>query len=621
MVPVCRGDSKDDSYLSRSVCQSPPPVTGERQGMPSGAVLSPPESPHSSSDDEDRRGGVRGRQIENIHELKQLHEAISQLPKQRRASSPSEASAVSVQVSQRDVVAFSFSTGSLDQLARMSSLVQRSSSSSGRRVSHVRSATEPSVAVSSAGGSSLAGSDDEIDLDIQKPQMVRKKSGELVRPALRFGPSRRPSSVPGTPTFSKAVHFDSHLEHVRHFLQVDRPLAVSAGSSPVDTYDSESEYPFSSVPGMKKQQDQRHGLPHEWEITLTKFPAETAARKELPARLERVWLSADQKCLNGSVAVANLAFSKAVVCRFTLDYWKTTSEVAAEYSAEIVPRVSPTGHDRFNFTIKLSDMAHLESKTLFFCIKYSVGGKEFWDNNGGSNFQVDFKKKMLPVNGKPGLQTSSGLPRSRRRSNSSVVAPRPVSLPPSLDDFNDGANLMFERSIHEYLGEPFPALRLKSTQPTADLPSDNLGSSLLAPSGLAFANRYDFSASLSAAMQTAKDSMTSRGGLYMKPSRKLKISVPSDAAVTSPTTSSTLPSGPAKPVVALKDWAATPKMAAGPAVRNAQVTPNESAATHGPGSIASKSYDEIVSKYCFVRTSAESFHRRPQPFSAAEADQ
>jgi hypothetical protein len=61
----------------------------------------------------------------------------------------------------------------------------------------------------------------------------------------------------------------------------------------------------------------------------------------------------------GSVAVANLAFQKFVACRFTLDYWKTTSEVAAEFSHEIRPKASPEGHDRFQFTIKLSDLANL----------------------------------------------------------------------------------------------------------------------------------------------------------------------------------------------------------------------------------------------------------------------
>ncbi len=136
--------------------------------------------------------------------------------------------------------------------------------------------------------------------------------------------------MPGTPTYSKAVHFDSHLEHVRHFLQVDKPLAVSAGSSPVESYESEIEFPFG--------QDEPHrskGPPFEWEIRLSNFPTETPERKLSPVSIERIFLSSDNKTLVGIVAVANLAFSKHVTARFTLDYWKTTSEVVAEYNNDV----------------------------------------------------------------------------------------------------------------------------------------------------------------------------------------------------------------------------------------------------------------------------------------------
>ena len=77
--------------------------------------------------------------------------------------------------------------------------------------------------------------------------------------------------MPGTPTFSKAVHFNEDIEQVRHFLQVDKPSAVSAGSSPVETYDSESEYPFSVGKAEAKAP--------EWELRLSNFPRETFERK------------------------------------------------------------------------------------------------------------------------------------------------------------------------------------------------------------------------------------------------------------------------------------------------------------------------------------------------------
>lgn len=565
---------------SISVRQSPPPVTDGR-GIPSGAILSPPVSPPDSSSD-DELPEVRGRQIES---LKALHDAISQIP-QRRSSSPTKVDSGDLLVlpSQTGAMAegmhISFSTGSLDGHI-----------GGARRFSHARSATEPNASISKSAGNSLTGSEEDSEEDVlRKPQMVRKKSGELVRPALRPSSNRRrPSSMPGTPTFSKAVHFDSHLEHVRHFLQVDRPLAVSAGSSPVDNYESDGEYPF---PGDDRSPAAGRTPPFEWEIVVTNFPVETPARKSQAIRLERVWLSNDQKSLIGSVVVANLAFQKFVTCRFTLDYWKTTSEVAAEYICEVQPRQTPQGHDRFHFTIKLSDLANLESKTLYFCIRYNVNGQEYWDNNGGTNFQVDFRKKMLPQNGKKGVigaasRPANGLPKSSRRGNPSS-SPRPKSMP-GMDEFGENAKINFDQSIHDYLGESGPtAIRLKGVKSSAALPSDNLSSRLSAPSGQAFANRYDFAASLTAAIQTTKDVSTKPDGLYMKSHRKPTVTGP-NASKNDPKTE-TAPA-PAPTVLATNKSSLSVPGAEAPA----------------SPSISSSSYEELVNKYCFFGSKSQRF--------------
>lgn len=491
--------------------------------MPTGAVISPPDS----SDDD--LPEVRGRKLEN---LKELQAAISQIP-QRKAVSPPK---------------------------------------SGVHASHAGD-----LLVSPDQASAIA--EDDTDEDIRrKPQMVRKKSGELVRPALRPPSRRRPSSMPGTPTFSKAVHFDSHLEHVRHFLQVDRPLAVSAGSSPVDNYDSDAEYPFNAF-----DRSASVSPPFEWEINTSNFPSDTPARKALPVRLERVWLTNDQKSLIGSVAVANLAFQKSVTCRFTLDYWKTTSEVVGEYMTTIGPAEGGSvSYDRFTFTIKLSDMANLESKTLYFCVRYNVSGQEHWDNNGGTNFQIDFRKKMLPLNGKKaangaGSRLANGLPKSTRRP--SAAAPKPKSTPLRGDDFTDKPKVNFDQSLHDYLDEPEPAgPRLKGVKSSSSIPSDNLSRGLAPPSGQAFANRYDFGASLSAAIQTAKDSGKS-DGLYMKSFKKPSV-VP---ILNKP-----------KETNGQKDSAVNTKLP--PVVTQAPALPS----LESPGgSISSSSYEELVNKYCF----------------------
>ncbi|KAI1768913.1 carbohydrate-binding module family 21 protein [Hypoxylon sp. FL1150] len=559
--------------------QSPPPIT-DSKAMPPGAVVSPPES---ASEDE---GAIeledRGRQVENMREFKELKEAISAIP-QHRAASPVRAPSGELIVLPviEDLIGETRQSLLATNLPALNTPPRAP-----RKISHSRSNTDSHIymSMSKSAEASITTSEEgsEQDEPLRKPQMVRKKSGELVRPALRG--QRRPSSMPGTPTFSKAVHFDSHLEHVRHFLQVDRPLAVSAGTSPADNYESDNEYPFNVGQTAKPRTPS-----FEWELVVNNLPTESPIRRALPVRLERVWMSPDQKSMIGSVAVANLAFYKTVICRFTFDYWKTTSEVAAEYHHEIRPRETETGHDRFQFSIKLSDLANLESKTLFFCVRYGVNGIEFWDNNDGVNFQVDFRKKVLPQKG-ASPRSANGLPRSTRRTNPSTVS-RPKSMPVgALDDFAHDSRLVdFDQPLHEVLGESGP-LRLKSSKSTTSLPSDNLSNRLSAPSGQAFANRYDFGASLSAAKQAQRGPRSD--ALYMKSNKK-----PSFAAVSASSTSRIQSSAP------------PPAPSAVPRT-DPQVSATTTAALAGTSSpsanIASASYEEILNKYCFFNGSKQS---------------
>lgn len=359
-------------------------------------------------------------------------------------------------------------------------------------------------------------SDLEEDELRMKPPLLRKKSGELVKPALRPPSRRRPSSAPGTPTFSKAVHFNDDIEQVRHFLQVDRPIAVSAGSSPVETYDSESEYPFRA-----DQQTAARSL--EWEIRLANFPRDSFERQSQPIRLDRLFLSSDHRNLIGSVSVANIAFHKFVVARFTFDYWKTTSEVVAEFNHDVRKQQVGDGYDRFTFSIKLSDQANLETKTLLLCVRYNVNGQEYWDNNNWMNFQVDFVKKAKTANvavGKQGTATQSKgvIPRSRQ----SASAPRPRSMPLCFDD--EEFLCLFDPKHGFNLGKipvdesQNPMLRFRD-------PSNAQRSSLPNPvprktSGQAFSTRYDFGASLSATISSPQSPVPSTSP---KPAQNLRL--------------------------------------------------------------------------------------------------
>ncbi|KFY07498.1 hypothetical protein V492_07090 [Pseudogymnoascus sp. VKM F-4246] len=572
--------------------KSPPPVTDESK-LPSGVILSPPESAQNSSDDEES-GKPRGRQIEKLSELQAAIRTIAQ----HRASSPSDDDTETKHAGKSLSLVM---PAQPDNLENIQGKPGQKLSPSAIKISHSRSNTDTTLYLNEmrqqqqqqkqqADTPITETDDDETDDSdgslSRKPPMVRKKSGELVRPALRPSSRRRPSSMPGTPTFSKAVHFDSHLEHIRHFLQVDRPLAVSAGSSPVETYASDSEFPFSDEEGPNRS------LPFEWEITLANFPAETYDRMQLPVRVERFYLSSDNKMLIGQVAVANLAFNKAVVARFTLDYWKTTSEVLAEYTNDVRRKLQNDGFDRFNFTIKLADLANLEAKTMFFCVKYCVNGVEYWDNNNSTNFQVDFRKKMKPMNGKKAPQGSSskqsnGLPRSGNR-----PSPSRRTATTFEDDFVDG----FEGPSTKYRF-PYSAQssnfggsngRLKGVRSEVALSTDSLGKKSSSPSGQAFSNRYDFGVSISAAIQAANSKSGDRPEIIQRPSQQRQPLKP----VASPAAKSTPELASSRPVGAPLSHH----------TGSNSLRPN--GAPQPP--LASQSYNELLDKYCFFGSAKNS---------------
>ena len=583
-------DERRGLTASGSLRQSPPPATDESQ-MPAGAIISPPES-----SDEDETSESRGRKLE-AEKLVELEAAIRVI-EQHRQSSPVRTAPEAVQVLE------------VSPTKDLSTAEQIEAAKNLRKIVHSRSNTE-SVFIDLRNNNSpdtpLTGSDeddltddDTPDKPRRKPQMLRKKSGELVRPALRPSSARRrPSSMPGTPTFSKAVHFDSHLEHVRHFLQVDRPLAVSAGSSPVEAYDSDTEFPFGEDGSSTSR-----SLPFEWEIVVSNFPAPTPHRLSLPVRVERVFLSADNKTLIGSVAVANLAFHKCVIARFTLDYWKTTSEVVAEFNNDIRQPKHPDGCDRFNFNIKLADLANLEAKTMFFCVKYCVNGQEYWDNNSATNFQIDFRKKAKPMNGKKGAQPASSkpvnsLPRSHKKSPPIASGAKKL-VPTAFDDFADGFDKYkydeFHQPVSDYLGES-STLRLKGVKSAANIASPSVARRAPTTNGQAFGNRYDFGASLSAAINAANTALGDRSGLTLKtPATKIIANHIPDADDVSPLTmKSSNNFNRANAAEAHK------KVPIPTPIRTSGTDSPRPAGTEKPV-LASQSYNELLDKYCFVRT-------------------
>lgn len=237
--------------------------------------------------------------------------------------------------------------------------------------------------------------------------MLRKKSGELVRSSLKTGDSgstgerQKTRSAPATPTFAKFVHFDTKLEHVKHFLAQQKPQAVSRSGSPVETEteDEPEAFPFPAMAGALA------GL----SLKLPNFPS--PIDRDQDVYLESLDVSTEGKCLKGIVRVKNLAFEKWVAVRYTLDNWATVSEVSAEHHQTMSPQ-----SDRFVFNIRLQDLlSKIEEKIMFIAIRYTVAGKEIWDSNSGLNYQVGFTKTA------PSTSSTESTPIATKRSSWSSI--------------------------------------------------------------------------------------------------------------------------------------------------------------------------------------------------------
>lgn len=550
-------------------------------------TISPPESTHNS-DDEDLRGRSRELEQENLAELQAV---IRSLRGERKSGSPVRPHGRGSLNGKAASEGSSPSDESRPPLSGAQRKISHSRSTTDSNIvfdikptdSHTTTTSQPALLSPRAAESD---SDDSEGLS-NRPPMVRKKSGELVKPALRPHSRRRPSSMPGTPTYSKAVHFDSQLEHIRHFLQVDRPLAVSAGSSPAENYESEAEFPF----GSDESSARPRGSSYEWEILLANFPQASTDRRHLPVHVERVFLSSDKKNLIGVVAVQNLAFQKQVTARFTFDYWKTTSEVAAEFSND-VRRTAFDHLDRFTFSISLADQNNLENKTLYFCVRYNVNGQEFWDSNNSTNYQVDFAKKpkakAATVQQPNGVATRplNGLPRSRP--SPPVSSGRPKSMPISFDDFgSDFGNFgaPFTQSPTSLIGES--KIKLRNPRPKQELVADAPARRNKSSAPM-FGHRYNFNSSLSAAKSSAYAVLGEQSGLPAVGTKQSSREVP---------------------VVGAKIASKSPRLddrvsglspaPTAPAV-SASVTASKPAALFSEKpSLSSQSYQELVDKYCF----------------------
>jgi hypothetical protein len=189
-------------------------------------------------------------------------------------------------------------------------------------------------------------------------------------------------SAPATPAH-KGVRFHSQLEHVKLFLAKQKPLAVSRDGNPTDTSGTDSEIPQYSYDDVKGRPLVMHHIDVPTALPLAEDTRDVAVES----------IDLIGTTVEGIVRVRNLTFEKWIAVRFTLDKWQTTSEVTARYKESL----SDGTFDRFVFAIKLADvLSHAEEKTLYLTVRYSVAGREIWDNNSGRNYQVRIVREKAP---------------------------------------------------------------------------------------------------------------------------------------------------------------------------------------------------------------------------------
>ncbi|CAF1444989.1 unnamed protein product, partial [Didymodactylos carnosus] len=97
----------------------------------------------------------------------------------------------------------------------------------------------------------------------------------------------------------------------------------------------------------------------------------------------------------GTVRVNNCSFNKKVFVRSTIDQWKTYNDIQAMYNLHN----SNDNTDSFTFELTIpdkllkDDTLAQQNTTIFFAVYYQVMGKEYWDNNFGSNYFLNILKR------------------------------------------------------------------------------------------------------------------------------------------------------------------------------------------------------------------------------------
>ncbi|XP_014368972.2 glycogen-binding subunit 76A isoform X1 [Papilio machaon] len=209
---------------------------------------------------------------------------------------------------------------------------------------------------------------EEEETEDDRPQRVRRCS------SLKTG-----KTPPGTPGRKKIVRFADvlglDLADVKTFMD-EIPVIPKSAYDDLTGCDMLSSSPPARAPP-------RLG-------TLTLVPLFQVPR-DVTEKLEKmlVCLESARVCegahvtVCGSVRVRNLDFHKTVHIRYTMNRWKTYTDLQATYVQGSCDGYS----DRFQFVLYAPCIS--SGQRLELAVRFQCKGQQFWDNNSGANYCFD----------------------------------------------------------------------------------------------------------------------------------------------------------------------------------------------------------------------------------------
>jgi hypothetical protein len=180
-----------------------------------------------------------------------------------------------------------------------------------------------------------------------------------------------------TAASKKNVRFKYHFAQTRLFFRSDPPSSLALKSASTG----------GGAASMGLTHSKHFQIGHKRRFCILNS-ARIAPSPSHPIRLERLVLPPAGKCIRGTAAVLNIAFQKDVAVLFTFDDWKSASYVEAGHRRSL-----HLGHslaaDLFGFNIDLENLPLETGSVLQVRARYKVLGQDFWDDNGGIDYQIN----------------------------------------------------------------------------------------------------------------------------------------------------------------------------------------------------------------------------------------